>query len=100
MKDRLKIIIGGEYLAFHLSADEKSDLLDNWLNWNRLVEASSLGRKENSGTILLNQNKTIYPSKQYIYKYSRIIQWFSKYFFDQVDQLQPAGPVQPIIQQV
>ena len=50
-EDRLKITIGGEYLAFHLSADEKSDLLDNWLNWNRLVEVDQLGRKETSGTI-------------------------------------------------
>ena len=32
VEDRLKISIGGEYLAFHLSADEKSDLLDNLLN--------------------------------------------------------------------
>ena len=31
VEDRLKIIIEGEYLAFHLSADEKSDLLGNWL---------------------------------------------------------------------
>ena len=30
-EDRIEIIIGGEYLAFHLSADEKSDLLGNWL---------------------------------------------------------------------
>ena len=32
VQDRLKINIGGKYLAFHLSADEKSDLLDNLLN--------------------------------------------------------------------
>ena len=51
VKDRLKIIIGGEYLAFHLSADEKSDLLDNWLIWNRLVEVGQLGRKEIPETI-------------------------------------------------
>ena len=50
-EDRLKITIGGEYLAFHLSADEKSDLLDNWLNWNRLVEVDQLARKEISETI-------------------------------------------------
>ena len=51
VEDRLKISIGGEYLAFHLSADEKSDLLDNWLNWNRLVEVDQLARKEISETI-------------------------------------------------
>ena len=29
VEDRRKITIGGEYSAFHLSAEEKSDLLDN-----------------------------------------------------------------------
>ena len=53
-EDRLKITIGGEYLAFHLSADEKSDLLDKWLNRNRRVEVDQLSRKEISETILMN----------------------------------------------
>ena len=78
-EDRPKITIGGEYLAFHFSADEKSDLLDNWLNWNRLVEVGQLGRKEISITILMNRNNLTYSSKQYLYKYSRIIQWFRKF---------------------
>ena len=60
MKDRLKIIIGGEYLAFHLSADEKSDLLDNWLIWNRLVEVGQLDRKEISENF-----KSIFDLLQY-----------------------------------
>ena len=65
-EDRLKITIGGEYLAFHLSADEKSDQLDNWLNWNRLVEVGQLGRKEILETILMNRNNFTYSSKQYL----------------------------------
>ena len=90
-EDRLKITIGGEYLAFHLSVEEKSDLLDDWLNWNRLVEVGQLGRKEILETILINRNNFTYSSKQYLYKYSRIIQWFPKSLFDRVDQLQPGG---------
>ena len=91
VEDRRKITIGGEYLTFHLPADEKSDVLDNWLNWNRLVEVGQLGRKEILETILMNRNNFTYSSKQYLYKYSRIIQWFPKSLFDRVDQLQPVG---------
>ena len=71
VEDRRKMTIGGEYSAFHLSADEKSDILDNWLNCNQLVEVGQLGRKEISETILMNRNNLTYSSKQYLFKYSR-----------------------------
>ena len=97
VKDRLKIIIGGEYLAFHLSAEEKSDPLENWLTWNRLVEIGQLLQKEISETILMNRNNSIYSSKQY----ANILVSFNgsqNLFLTELTNFNQSVPIQPVLQ--
>ena len=100
MEDRLEIIIGGKYLALHLFADEKSDRLNNWLNLNRLVEVGQLGRNKILETIEWCENICVDIVLMIIWNYFDSLIWFPESLFNRVDQLQPAVPVQPIIQPV
>ena len=50
-QDKLKLIVGGENSAFHLSADKNLDLNDTWWYQNRLVQNGQVERKVTLGTI-------------------------------------------------
>ena len=51
IQDKLKIFVGEENSPFHLSAEKKLGLFDNWLYQNRLVQIGQLDREETLETI-------------------------------------------------
>ena len=55
VQDKLKILVGGENLPFHLAGDENLDFYDNRLYQNRLVQIGQLDRRETLETISMNQ---------------------------------------------
>ena len=54
-QDKLKIIVGGENSAFHLSGEKNSDLIKTWLYQNQLVQNGQVVRKETLETISMNR---------------------------------------------
>ena len=57
-------IVGGENSPFHLSADKKLYLFDNWLYWNRLVQIGQHDRNETLETISMNRINFTYASSR------------------------------------